>query len=149
MQRRVHGSYKVFSPLNSTKTVTSPPRYHDGCEPYTTHFSDSPNFDNPSVCVGGVSPAGDWAMDISQPYNGAVYIDVEPGSIDGFSAGSTFRVVAGTQSQWDGSSNGDYQYFGVHVLNPNNSQWENYAWILIGHTNFWYAEATQLGDSAL
>lgn len=75
------GAYAIISPLSQTKYVTSPARYHDGCEPYTSTYWDSPNFDNISVCHPAAS--GDWAMDIAADQGAAVYVDVNPQAIDG------------------------------------------------------------------
>jgi hypothetical protein len=139
------GTYQIRSPLDYTQWVTSPPRYHDGSICPSTYW-DSPDFDNTSVCRAANVPAGgdtpDWAIDVDADQSDDVYIDVNPLSQEGFPAGSTYRVVAGDVYQWDSSSNGQYQYFGIHTWNPNTSGWENYAWARIGHIdNFVYPTA--------
>jgi len=123
------GAYKVYSPLGTERWVNSPSRFHNGCEPYTTYYTDAPQFDT-GAC--GPAAGGQWSMDIQAADNHAAFIDVAPGSIDGLAAGSTYRVVAGDTGSW-GGSNGGYQYFGIHTWNPNSGIWENYAWILLGH----------------
>lgn len=128
------GTYAVRSPVAPDSTVTSPPRYHNQCSPYTSYF-DSPYFDNASVChPAGITP-GQWDMDIGAPVGANVYIDINPAAIDGFPAGSLYRVVAGATHHWDYSANGTYQYFGIHTWDSTIGVWENFAWILVGHIN--------------
>jgi hypothetical protein len=130
------GALRVYAPFGGSWWVTSPSRFHDGCEPYTSSYFDTPKFDG-STCVAGTS--GDWAIDFAGGAVGAnAYVDVEPGTIDGNYGLSIYRVVAGDILQWDSSANGKYQYFGIHVQTSTGS-WENYAWILLGHVdNFNY-----------
>jgi hypothetical protein len=65
-----------------------------------------------------------------------VYLDIVPKAIDGFSAGGTYRVVAGDSDNWDGGvGNDQYQYFGIHSWNFTSGAWENYAWIVLGTTS--------------
>lgn len=130
------GTYQIRSPLNYTQWVTSPSKYHDGAPTCPESNWDSPSFDNTDCRAAGV-PTGtatpNWAIDIDAVYQDAVYIDINPSGEDSFAAGSTYRVVAGDIYQWDSSSNGKYQYFGIHTWNPNTSSWENYAWVRVGH----------------
>jgi len=127
------GAYHIVSPMGGVaRYVTSPPQFHDGCEPYTSSYYDSPKFDDGS-CSPGLSPtSGQWALDMQGSDNDFVYIDINPGAIDGVQAGTTYRIVAGTQGSW-GGVNGGYQYFGIHTWNPSILVWENYAWIALGH----------------
>lgn len=126
------GALRVYAPFGGLWTVTSPSRYHNGCPPDTTTHFDSVKFDNGS-CTPAAS--GDWSIDFADGIAGsAVYIDVEPGTIDGNYGLSVYRVVAGDIQQWNTSANGKYQYFGIHVQTPSGT-WENFAWILLGHIN--------------
>lgn len=134
------GALRVYAPVaGSNWKVSSPSRFHDGCEPYTTSYYDSPNFDNGTCGPGVLGWDVDWSIDFAGGGVGAnVYIDVQPGTIDGNFGLSTYRVVAGGIYQWDSSLNGKYQYFGIHVQTSGGS-WENYAWIVLGHIdNFSY-----------
>ena len=76
--------------------------------------------------------ASDWAVDFGAPQGANVFIDVEPGTIDGNYGLGIYRVVAGDIAQWDSSANGKYQYFGIHVQ-TSYGVWENFAWIVLGH----------------
>lgn len=133
------GTYSLLSPLSSTIWVTSTPRYHDGCEPYTSNYWDTPKFDD-GTCHSAAS--GDFAMDFGASQDAYVYIDVNPAALDGFPAGGQYRIVAGDVVQWDSSANGKYQIFGIHVPDGAGG-WMNYGWIVVGHINrFIYASGT-------
>jgi hypothetical protein len=126
------GVYTIVSPVGPSVYVTSPPRYHDGCEPYTSSYYDSSAFDTSCRSAAG----GDWSMDMGDGTVGDnVYLEVQPQAIDGFPAGGLYEVVAGDVYHWDSSANGSYQYFGIHTWNPNTSSWENFAWVVLGHIN--------------
>lgn len=125
------GAVRVYAPFGGSIYVTSPSRFHDGCPPYTTDYYDSPKFDD-GTCSRGVPPASDWAIDFGVSYGANVYIDIEPGTIDGNYGLGIYRVVAGDVAQWDTSANGKYQYFGIQAQ-TGSGDWENYAWIVLGH----------------
>jgi len=132
------GAVRVYSPASGTWWVTSPPRLHNGCDPYTTYYVDSPMFDvDPDVgpCRSAAPVKADWAIDIyGMPAGTSAWIDIEPGTIDGNYGGGIYRVVAGEIGQWDSSANGKYQFFGIQVQ-TSPGVWENYAWIRLGHIN--------------
>jgi hypothetical protein len=146
------GTYAVWSPGAGSFGVTSPPRYHNGCEPYTSSYFDSPNFDNPAVCgpaataIGnsGSTQGGHWSMDVAIFAGQPVYVDVDPFAVDGFPAGGTYRVVSGGIYTWSGSGNNQYQVFGIHVYNSFLQVWENYGWVVLGHINPLYGSGVVL-----
>lgn len=130
------GALRVYAPFGGSWWVSSPSKFHDGCSPYTENYYDTYKFDDGSCYAASY---GDWAIDFAGGSVGDnVYIDVEPGTIDGNYGLGIYRVVAGDISQWDQSANGKYQYFGIHVQTATGA-WENFAWMLLGHIdNFSY-----------
>ncbi len=129
---------RVYSPVSGTWWVSSPPRLHNGCEPYTSDYVDSPWFDvvyPDGPCRSAVPVTADWAIDLNGGAAGdVVFIDIEPGTIDSNFGGGIYKVMAGDIGQWDNSANGQYQFFGVQVQ-TSTGVWENYAWIRLGHVN--------------
>jgi hypothetical protein len=126
-------TYVLESPLGVTAWVSSPPRFHNQCA-YTAYVDD-PHFDD-GTCKGASNVNGNWSIDlwISSTSGQLVYLDINPQAIDGFSAGGTYRVVAGDSNNWNGGTGNDqYQYFGIHSWNFTTGAWENYAWIVLGH----------------
>lgn len=131
------GTYLVRSPVDKTRFVTTPGRYHNGPNCPVELF-DSPRFDSPDCTHAGI-PQGtlppDWSIDVHAEAGEYAYIDIYPLAQDGHPAGGLYRVVAGDIFEWDSTTTGKYQYFGIHTWNPEISAWENYAWVRLGHIN--------------
>lgn len=144
------GTYAVVSPLGISATVSSPPRWHDGCI-YSTSYVDTVHFDD-GTCGHATNVDEQWAIDLVDP-NGAsghnVYIEINPKAFEQFATGSTYRVVAGDSDNWNGGvGNDQYQYFGIQVWNSVSSTWENYAWVVLGHIdNLQYSSGTTICGS--
>ncbi len=131
-------TYVLESPMGVSPYVSSPPRFHNQCA--YTYYVDDPHFDD-GTCKGATNVNGNWSMDFfySATSGQNVYLDIVPKAIDGFSAGGTYRVVAGDSDNWDsGVGNDQYQYFGIHSWNFTSGAWENYAWIVLGTTSTLY-----------
>ena len=96
------GAYHIISPLSGERYVTSPPRFHNGCPAEPLY--DSISFDNGVCDPAGITP-GHWSMDLQIPEDSPVFIDIQPGAIDGVAAGSTYRVVAGDVHDWGCGAN--------------------------------------------
>jgi hypothetical protein len=128
------GTFVLISPRSSTAYVTSPGRFHNGCTAEEDY--DSPDFDNGTCSAAGGSD-GDFSLDIAGSADSAIWIDIDPESIDGQSSGGTWRLVAGAISSWNANcSNGGYQTFYLQTKNLSN-QWENNAKITMGHGDTW------------
>ncbi len=135
MATHTTGAYLIYTPTDNVQWVNSPPRFHNGCSPYTEDYYDAPQFDGgPGACISAAG--GQWAMDLNGIHGDNVYIDIQNGAINGWPAGGTYRVVAGEILEWDASVNGDYQLFGVHIPNGAGG-WQNHAWFVLGHLNTW------------
>lgn len=131
------GTYAIFSPLALTQPVTSPSRFHTNGSSCPVSLYDATEFDDTSYCVSAVG-TGNWSIDVDATSGDDVYVDVEPYSFNGYTAGGQYRVVAGGMGDFrPGQTCADdaYQYFGLHVWNSLTSMWENYGWIVLGHIN--------------